>query len=87
MKTRKRIPHVAKHARTVPVEGLAGAPRTDPLARTARGIFILTLVLGSIGADAAASSGSSSADHAGTHQPASNIRLTAAGHTASPWMY
>ena len=89
MTTHRRILHDVIPARTIPVEGLPGALRTDPLARAARGILILSLVLGSLGADAAASSAHGSADHASTRQPAGNIRLTASsGHIAGkPWMY
>ena len=54
-------------AQTVPAEGLLGAQRPDPLVRTARGIAILALVLGGLGADAVVSSAHSSADHARTH--------------------
>jgi hypothetical protein len=94
MKTHKWIPHVVMQARTVPVEGLTGALRTDPLGRAARGIVILALVLGGLGADAAATSGYGSGDHASAHQPTGNIRLGANSYlisrdhiTGRPWMY
>jgi hypothetical protein len=89
MKTHKWIPHAVVQARTVPVETLPGALRTDPLVQAARGILILALALGSIGAESAASSG-----HASTHQAAGNVRLTESAYLISsrhvapaPFMY
>ncbi len=94
MKTHKWIPHVVMQARIVPVETSPVTPRTDPLVHTARGILILALVLGSLGADAAASSGYGSVGHASASQPAGNIRLAVSAYTKSSgdmipasWMY
>lgn len=97
MKTHRWIPHVVTQERTVPVETLTGAQRTDPLAQAGRRILILALVLGSLGADAAALAGYASADHANAHQPAGNISLaantspistsTGTGSISHPWMY
>ena len=90
MKAHRWIQPVGVHVRTVPAEGLAGAPRTDPLVRTARGMVILALVLGGLGAEAAASPGHVSADHANGHQQTGNIRLMASAtlHIANrPWIY
>jgi hypothetical protein len=97
MKTHRWIPHVVTQTPTVQVGALTGAQRTDPLVQAARRILILALVLGSLGADAAALSGYASADHANTHQPAGNISLAAStspirtstgpGSISSPWMY
>jgi hypothetical protein len=97
MKTHRWIPHVVTQERAVPVEALTGAQRTDPLAQAGRRILILALVLGSLGADAAALAGYASADHANAHQPAGNISLaassspirtsTGSGSISSPWMY
>lgn len=87
MKTHRRVRYVAMHARTVPFEGLPETPRTDPMVRTARGILVLALALGSLGAEAAAA-GHGSTDHASSHQPTGNTRLTASTHAASkPWIY
>jgi hypothetical protein len=88
MAKHRRILHEVAQPRTVPAEGLTGAVRTDPLVRTARGITILALVLGGLGAGAGASLGHSSTDHTRPHQPAGNTHL-AASHIASsrPWMY
>jgi hypothetical protein len=76
MKTHRRIPHAI-------IQG-----RTDSPRRAARGLVILALVLGSLGADIAATTG-----HAGARQP-SNVRrgtspyLISASHiTERPWMY
>ncbi len=89
MKTHKWIPHVVAQARTVPVETLPGALRTTPLGQAARGILILALALGSIGAESAASSG-----YASTHQAAGNARLAESAYligsrhiTPAPFMY
>ena len=68
MKTHRRILHDVMPAQTVPVQGLAGALRTGPPIRTARGILVLALALGGLGADAAVSSGHGSADHASSYQ-------------------
>jgi hypothetical protein len=96
MNTHRWIPHVVTQARTVPVETLTGAQRADPLVQAARRILILALVIGSLGADAAAWSGYASVGQASAHQPAGNIRLAASvspislspSHiTDSPWMY
>jgi hypothetical protein len=93
MKTHRWIPHVVTQERTVPVETLTGAQRTDPLAQAARRILVLALVLGSLGADAAALSGYASADHANAHQTAGNISLAAnlspirTSSVSYPWVY
>jgi hypothetical protein len=95
MKTHRWIPHVVTQERTVPVEALTGAQRTDPLAQATRRILILALVLGSLGADAAALSGFASADQTNAHLLASNISLTAKAsplstgisHISNPFMY
>jgi len=88
MKTHKRILHVVIPARTVPVEGLTGPPEADPLVRTARGILILAVILGSLGTDAAVSSGYGSAGHASAHQQAASAHPIGSGHIANtPWMY
>ena len=82
MTTHRRILHEVIPAQTVHAGGSTGAVRTDPLVRTARGITILALVLGGLGAGAAASSGHSSAD-----QPAGNTHLAAGSMSSRPWMY
>ena len=103
MKTHRWIPHVLTQERTVLAATLTGAQRTDPLGQTARRILILALVLGSLGADAAAWSGYASTAQANTHQPAGSISLaaktslkitstgistsTGSGTISNPWMY
>lgn len=84
MGTHRRILHDVTPTRTVPVQGLAGALRADPPIRAARGILILALAVGGLGAGAAASAGLSGADHASYHQPTGNIHLTA---RSKPWIY
>jgi len=90
----RRVPHAFVQARAVPFEEFPEGPRTDPLAQAVRGILILALVVGSLGADAAASSGPGSADHASAHQPAGDIRLAASAYpigsshmVPATWMY
>jgi len=93
MKTHRQTLHVAKHARTVPAEGLTGASRTDPMVRATRGILILAFALGSLGTEVAVSAGFGTVDHVSAHPSAGNIRLAANVSTASPsivnrpWMY
>jgi hypothetical protein len=89
MKTHKWIPHVVVQERTVPVETLPGALRTTPLVQAGRGILILALALGSIGAESAGLSG-----YASIHQAAGNVRLTESAYpissryvTPGPFMY
>jgi hypothetical protein len=95
MKTHRWIPHVVTQERTDPVETLTGAQRTDPLAQATRRILILALVLGSLGADAAAFSGYVSADQANAHPSAGTISLSAKAspishslsNISNPFMY
>ena len=92
MKTHRQTLHVAKHARTVPAKGQAGAPRTVPVVRATGGILVLAFALGSLGAEATELSGHSSAGHASTHQQAGNIRLAASTTSTGrifnrPWIF
>ena len=92
MKTQKWILPVVMQARIGPAESPTGATRNNPPGRAARGILILALVLGGLGAEAAATSGHGAGDHASAHHTAGNLRpgasayLTSSGHT-NPWMY
>ncbi len=81
---RMGTPYAAMHARTVPVEGSILVPRTDPRGRATRGMVIMALVLGGLGANAVVASGYGTSDHAGAHQPAANIRLGASSYVTSP---
>lgn len=88
------IPHALMPARTGPADDFPEAPRNDPLVRASRGILILALALGGLGAGAVASSAYGSVGQANAHQPAGNIRLTASAHptgsshiTPETWMY
>ena len=80
--------------RTAPLGEFPEGVRTDLLAQATRGILVLALVLGSLGADAAASSGPGSADHTSAHQPSGDIRLALSVQpinprrtSPDPWMY
>jgi hypothetical protein len=92
MKTHRQTLHVAKHARTVPAKGQAGAPRTDPVIRATSGILVLAFALGSLGAEVAELSSHGSAGQASAHQQTGNIRLAASTTSTvhkshRPWMY
>jgi hypothetical protein len=97
MKTHQWILPVVMQTRTGPAESpastlestLAGTARTDPSGRAARGILILTLVLGGFGAGAAATSGQVSGHHtAGNVRHGASVHLTSSVHAIShPWMY
>jgi hypothetical protein len=73
-----------------PAEGLAEVSRADPPRRAARGILILALVLGGLGAEAAVTSGHSTGDQASTQQaaganrPAASAYLTGSSVHARP---
>jgi hypothetical protein len=94
MKTHKWIPSVNMQARTDPAQSQAGVTRTDPPGRAARGILILALMLGGLGAEGAITPGHSTGDQASTHFAAGNNRprvsahLTSSGHAKfNAWMY
>jgi len=89
MKTHRRILHDVMPTRTVPVQSLAGALRAGPPSWTARGMLILALALGGLGAGTAVSSGHGSADHASSYQPEGNIHLVASASPTAirPWIY
>jgi hypothetical protein len=76
-----------------PPESPAGTTRTDPVSRAARGILILTLVLGGLGTEAAATSGPGTSGHSGAHytgnvRQGASAHLTSTNHTIfNPWMY
>jgi hypothetical protein len=65
-----------------PAEGLAEVSQADPPRRAARGILILALVLGGLGAEGAVASGHSTGDQAsaqhaaGGNRPAASVYLT-----------
>lgn len=93
MNTQRWILHAVPQARTVHIEGKTGALRADPLGRTARGILILALVLGSLGAEAIALSSHNTSDHTRALQPMGSIHVGQNAHPGKkhhinrPWMY
>ena len=97
MKTHGQKSYVALHARTATAGRSPGAPRTDRLIRTARGLVVLSLVLGSLGASEAESLSLASPGHARDHQLVSTVRAAKHAKAASPkhggsgaigpWMY
>ena len=72
-----------KHARIGPAEGLAEVSRADPPRRAARGVLILALVLGGLGAEGAVTSGHSLGDQASTQHAADANRPAASAYLAS----
>ena len=84
MKTHKWIPPVNMQARTDPAQSQAGVTRTDPPGRAARGILILTLVLGGLGAEGAVTPGHGTGDQASAHNAAGDNRPAAIAYLASP---
>ncbi len=94
MKTHKWILPVDMQARISPAESQAGVTRTNPPGRAARGILILALVLGGLGAEGAVAPGHDTGDQASAHYAAGNDRpgasayLTSSGHARfNAWMY
>jgi len=75
-----------KHAIIGPAEGLAEVSRAHPPRRAARGVLILALVLGGLGAEGAVTSGHNPGDQASTYhaagdnRPAASAYLTSSGH-------
>jgi hypothetical protein len=86
----RRTPHVGMQVRTVPEKALTDASHNESLGRTARGIAVLALVLGSLGAEAVAThQGHVGAGQlAGTRHSETGYQLTGSGRTSDrPWMY
>jgi hypothetical protein len=96
MKTHRRLWHVIMRT-----SGSVGSASREPSTRTVRaratrGILVLALVLGGLGAAASALPGHVSTGHvqASAHQPADSLALSAAAASISsgqtirlPWMY
>lgn len=94
MNTDRWTLHAAPQARTVPAEGRTETLRPHPLGRTARGVLILALVLGSLGAETIALSGYHTSEHTGALQPVGSIHVGENAHLVKnnhfinrPWMY
>jgi hypothetical protein len=83
MKTHKWNPPVNMQARTDPAPSQAGVTRTDPPGRATRGILILALVLGGLGAEGAVTSGHGTGDRASAHNAAGGNRPAASAYLAS----
>jgi hypothetical protein len=71
-----------KHARIGPAEGPAQVSRVDPR-RAARGILVLALVLGGLGAEGALTSGHSPGDQASAQHAAGDNRPAASAYLTS----
>lgn len=76
----------SKHARISPAECPVQVSRADPPRRAARGVLIMALVLGALGADGALTSGHGPGDQANTqhaaavNRPAASAYLTSSVH-------
>lgn len=90
----RRAPHAVMRVPTAAAEALTQASQNESLGRAARGIAVLALVVGSLGAEAAAASGHGGHDHVGAAQPVGtshiggSYQLTSSGGISHrPWMY
>ena len=72
-----------KHTGIGLAEGLAEASRADPPRRAARGILILALVLGGLGAEGAVTPGHGPGDQASTQHAAGDNRPAASAYLTS----
>jgi hypothetical protein len=89
----RRTSHVTRCVRTVQAKGLIKAPQNVSLGRATGGMVALALVLGGVGAEAAAAS-THGGDHANAGQPGGTSRIGTSHTLASPdgvsqrpWMY
>jgi hypothetical protein len=83
MNTHKWILPADMQARIGPAGSPAGGTRTDPPGRAARGILILALVLGGIGAEGAVTAGHGAGDQASAHRAAGANRPAASAYLTS----
>ena len=75
--------HQSKHARISPAECPVQVSRADPPRRAARGVLIMALVLGAIGAEGALTSGHGPSDQASTQHAAGGNRPAASAYLTS----
>jgi len=91
----RRTSRVARYLQTVPAHGVIKVPQSDSLGRATLGVAALALVVGSLGAEAAAVSSHGAGELVGAGQQAvsghagPSYHLASAGSTISqrPWMY
>jgi hypothetical protein len=90
----RRPSHAARYVRTVHAAGLIKEPQSVSLGRVTGGVVALTLVLGGLGAEAAAASTHGAGDHVGTghalgrgHVGASHELASSDSTSGRPWMY
>ena len=90
----RRTSHVARYVQAVQANGLIKAPQNVSLGRATGGVVALALVLGGIGAEAAAASTHGGDDHVNAGQPVGSGRIGTSHSLASPdvvsqrpWMY
>jgi hypothetical protein len=90
----RRTSHVTRCVQAVQAKGLIKAPQNVSLGRATGGAVALALVLGGLGAEAAAASTHVGGDHANAGQTANGGRVGTSHALASPngvsqrpWMY
>ena len=90
----RRPSHASRYVRAVHDKGLIKAPQNVSLGRATGGVVALTLVLGGLGAEAAAASTHSVGDHVNAGQNVRDGRTGTSHALASPnpisqrpWMY
>lgn len=83
MKTHSSIRPVVTKARIGPARSPTGVTRTDTTGRTTRGILIMALVLGGLGAEGAITSGHGTGDQASAHNAAGDNRPAASAYLTS----
>ena len=73
----------SKHARISPAERPMQVSRADPPRRAVRGVLIMALVLGTLGAEGALTAGHGSGDQASTQHEAGGNRPAASAYLTS----
>ena len=75
--------HQSKHARISMAERPVQVSRADPPRRAARGVLIMALVLGAVGAEGALTAGHGPGDQASTQHAAGSNRPAASAYLTS----
>jgi hypothetical protein len=75
--------HQSKHARISPAERPVQVSRADPPRRAVRGVLIMALMLGAVGAEGALTSGHGPGDQASTQHAAGANRPAASAYLTS----
>jgi hypothetical protein len=84
MKSQRQISRAGMQPQTA-TAGSVGAHRAAPWFKTTRGVTILAIALGSVGAATAVSVDHASAGHSGAHHVTSTVH--ASSGNKRPWIY